>query len=52
MDWTTKSLLRIETRLSAQPLIYTEMIFHSHANKTQFHKKGCALGLILKVRDT
>ena len=27
-----------------------EMIFHSHANKTQFHKKGCALGLILKVR--
>ena len=26
----------------------TEMIFHSHANK--FHKKGCALGLILKVR--
>ena len=28
----------------------TEMIFHSHANKTHFHKKGCALGLILKVR--
>ena len=27
-----------------------EMIFHSHANKTRFHKKGCALGLILKVR--
>ena len=27
-----------------------EIIFHSHANKTQFHKKGCALGLILKVR--
>ena len=27
-----------------------EMIFHSHANKTNFHKKGCALGLILKVR--
>ena len=24
-----------------------EMIFHSHANKTHFHKKGCALGLIL-----
>ena len=20
-----------------------EMIFHSHANKTHFHKKGCAL---------
>ena len=27
-----------------------QMIFHSHANKTHFHKKGCALGLILKVR--
>ena len=27
-----------------------EMIFHPHANKTQFHKKGCAFGLILKVR--
>ena len=27
-----------------------EIIFHSHANKTQIHKKGCALGLILKVR--
>ena len=24
-----------------------EMIFHSHANKTQFHNKG---GLILKLR--
>jgi len=28
----------------------SEMIFHSHANKTHFHKKGCALSLILKVR--
>ena len=27
-----------------------EMIFHSHANKTHLHKKGCALGLILKGR--
>ena len=27
-----------------------EMIFHSHANKTHFHKNGCALGLSLKVR--
>ena len=27
-----------------------EMIFHSHANKTHFHKKGCALGLVLKER--
>ena len=26
------------------------MIFHSHAYKTHFHKKCCALGLILKVR--
>ena len=26
------------------------MIFHSHANKTHLHKKGCALGLIFKVR--
>ena len=26
------------------------MFFHSHANITHFHKKGCALGLILKVR--
>ena len=26
-----------------------EMIFHSHSNKTHFHKKGCALGLILKL---
>ena len=26
-----------------------EMIFHLHANKTRFHKKGFALGLILKV---
>ena len=27
-----------------------EMIFHSCANKTHFHKKGCAVGLFLKVR--
>ena len=27
-----------------------EMIFHSHADKTNFHRKGYALGLILKVR--
>ena len=26
-----------------------EMIFHSYVNKTRFHRKGCALGLILKV---
>ena len=40
--------LCIKTRLSAQPL--KRKNFHSHANKTHFHKKGCALGLILKVR--
>ena len=27
-----------------------KIIFHSHANKTRFHKKGCAPSLILKVR--
>ena len=26
------------------------MIFHSHANKPHFHKTGCVLGLVLKVR--
>ena len=25
-----------------------EMIFHSHANKTHFHKKGCAPSLIFE----
>ena len=29
----------------------TIMILYSHANKTHFHKKGCAFRLILKVRD-
>ena len=27
-----------------------EIIFHSHVNKTHFHKKGYASSLILKVR--
>ena len=27
-----------------------EIIFHSHANKTHIHKKGCAPSLVLKVR--
>ena len=27
-----------------------KIIFHFHANKTHFHKKGCARGLILKVK--
>ena len=39
--------LCLKTRLSAQPLIWKN--FHSHANKTHFHNKGWALGLILKA---
>ena len=31
-------------------VIDMKMAFHSHANKTHFHKKGCAVGLISKVR--
>ena len=27
-----------------------EIIFYSHANKTHFHKKGCARGLTLKMK--
>ena len=27
-----------------------QIIFHSHVNKTHFHKKGCAPSLILKVK--
>ena len=27
-----------------------EMIFYSHVSKSNFHKKSCALGLILKLR--
>ena len=27
-----------------------EIVFHSDADKTHFHKNACALGLILKVR--
>ena len=41
--------LCFKTRVGAQPLIM-EIIFHSQANKTHFHKKGCAPGLVLKVR--
>ena len=40
------SLYQNEVKFSAFDM---EMIFHSHANKTHFHMKGCALGLILKV---
>ena len=28
-----------------------KFIFNSHANKTHFHMKDFALGLVLKVRD-
>ena len=27
-----------------------EILFHSHANKTYFHKKGCVPSFILNVR--
>ena len=40
-------LYQNEVKCSA---IDMEMTFHSHANKTHFHKKGSAVGLILKVR--
>ena len=40
-------LFQNEGRWSAVDM---EIIFRSHANKTHFHKKDCAPGLILKVR--
>ena len=40
-------LFQNEGRCSAFDM---EIISHSHANKTHFHKKGCAPSLILKVR--
>ena len=40
-------LFQSEGRCSAFDM---EIIFHSHANKTHFHKNGCAPSLILKVR--
>ena len=40
-------LFQNEGRCSAFDM---EIIFHYHANKTHFHKKGCALSFILKVR--
>ena len=40
-------LFQNERRCSAFDM---EVIFHSHASKTRFHKKGCAPSLILKVR--
>ena len=41
------SLYQNEVECSAFDM---EIIFHSHANKIHFHKKGCALGFILKVK--
>ena len=32
------------------PAFEMEMTIHSYSSKTHFHKKGCALGLMLKVR--
>ena len=40
-------LFQNEGRCSAFDM---EIIFHSHANKTHFQKKGCAPSFILKVR--
>ena len=40
-------LFQNEGRCSAFDI---EIIFHSHANKTNFHGEGCASRLILKVR--
>ena len=40
-------LFQKEGRFSA---FDTKIIFHSHANKTHFHKKGCAPSIIVKVR--
>ena len=42
-----RPLFQNEGRCSAFDM---EIIFHSHANKTHFHKKACALNLILKKR--
>ena len=53
--WEPRPLLNRPFPSSPRPLYQKcsafdmEMIFHSHANKTHFHKKGCALGLILQV---
>ena len=40
---STGPLFQNEGRCSAFDM---EIIFHSHANKTHFHKKGCAPSLI------
>ena len=40
-------LFQNEGRCSAFDM---EILFHSHANKTHFHKKGCVPSFILNVR--
>ena len=42
-----KSLFESEAKCKAIDL---KMILYSYANKTRFHKKGCALSLVLKLR--
>ena len=42
-----RPLYQNEVKCSAFDL---QMSFHCNANKTRFHKKGCALSLTLKVR--
>ena len=42
-----RALYQNEVRWSAFDM---QMIFHSHANKTHFHKKDCAVGIILKMK--
>ena len=42
-----RPLFQNEGRCSAFDM---EIIFHSHANKSHFHKNSCAPSLILKVR--
>ena len=44
---SSRPLFQNEGKCSAFDM---EIIFHSHANKTHFHKKGCAPSHILKVR--
>ena len=44
---STGPLYQNEVKCSAFNM---KMIFHSHANETHFHKKVCAVGLILKMR--
>ena len=44
-----KPLFHSEVKYKAIPFDM-KMVFYPHANETHFHKKGFALGLVLKVR--